>query len=441
VRLHRIPPAERDALRARYQSMREAAWRAGAAASGALSGYGMQADLAALFTERATTLVRPGGVAALLIPAKLLRSLAGGGLRALLARSTDVTAIEDHSAGRSMFDAATYPAVLVMRRVMAVKPRDDAGAPSSCAVIRRETAIRWESPMRCVALDDSEGAPWLLLPPAVRAAFDAVAASGTPLSQSPFGRPVLGVKTGCNDAFVVSVAPEWRGRAREAACVIRSGEREGLVERARLRPALRGEDLRPFTPAPSAQALLWTHDDAGQPLATLPRRTAQWLLHWRPLLERRVDAKTRDRWWMLFRTEAAQAAWRVVWGDVGRTPRAVVLAPDDDTVPLNTCYLVRAPSEADADALAVWLNAPLATAWLGAIAEPARGGYHRFLGWTMARLPLPADWPAARRLFAPIGRDARRGTSVTTDEIHRAALGILGVRAATVEPLLTWMHS
>jgi hypothetical protein len=173
---------------------------------------------------------------------------------------------------------------------------------------------------------------------------------------------------------------------------------------------------------------------------SLAPRVGRWLSHWRPTLERRADVRARDRWWSLFRLEAAAPGWRVVWGDVGRTPRAVVLAPDDDTVPLNSCYVVRAPSEQDADALAAWFNAPLATAWLGAIAEPARGGYHRFLGWTMARLPLPADWPSARRLLAPLGRSARAGDALSQNDLHERSLRAFQKGAALMEPLLTWMH-
>ncbi len=136
-----------------------------------------------------------------------------------------------------------------------------------------------------------------------------------------------------------------------------------------------------------------------------------------------------------------RAGWRVAWGDLGRAPRAVVLAPDDATVPLNTCYVVRAPTADDADALAAWLNAPLALAWLGAVAEPARGGYHRFLGWTMARLPLPADWTAARTLLAPAGRAARGGAAISAAELHQLTLRAFRVGAASMEPLVTWMHS
>ncbi len=445
VRLHRIPPNEREALRARYESMRNAAWRAGAAASGAMTGFGMQADLAALFVERAVSLARPGGVIAMLLPAKLFRSLAGGGVRSFLTRTTAVLSCEDYSAGRALFDAAVYPAAVVVRRDRA-RERDARGVDATtssavnCAVVRRDVELRWRTPRRHLALEASEGAPWLLLPPPVRAAFDALAAAGIPLADTPFGRPLLGVKSGCNDAFVVQPDGAWRARSGATTCAVRSGEREGLIERTLLRPALRGEDLAPFLARAAPHAIVWTHDAVLQPLRTLPPRAARWLSHWRPTLERRADARLRDRWWSLFRLDGTSPAWRVVWGDVGRTPRAVVLTPDDDTVPLNSCYVVRAPTEADADALAAWLNAPLAVAWLGAIAEPARGRYHRFLGWTMARLPLPREWPAARDALASLGHAARLGSMLSPADLHECSLRAFRVSASLIEPLLTWMH-
>ena len=463
VRLHRIAPAERERLRAQYASFRNAAWRAGAAASGALTGFGMQVDLAALFTERAVALVRPGGAVGLLLPAKLFRSLAGGGLRSLLTRTTSLVTCEDHSEGRALFDAAVYPAIVVLRRndsaghesslpvvlpppPMGSRPLSTVGhqperAEVSCVVMRRDVAFTWRAPRASLALEASEGAPWLLLPPTARAAFDVLSSQGIALAASPFGRPLLGVKTGCNDAFVVRPDGNWRARSPGAHCALSSGERRGDVERELLRPVLRGEDLSPFTPRPSSDALVWTHHDDLQPLRALPPRAGRWLAHWRRTLERRADVGSRDRWWTLFRLEGAGCGWRVVWGDVGRAPRAVVLAPDDHTVPLNSCYVVRAPSGDDADALAAWLNAPLAVAWLGAIAEPARGGYHRFLGWTMARLPLPRDWAAARALLAPVGRAAREGAILSPAELHALSLRAFRVGAASMEPLITWMHS
>jgi hypothetical protein len=111
-----------------------------------------------------------------------------------------------------------------------------------------------------------------------------------------------------------------------------------------------------------------------------------------------------------------------------------------NTVPMNSCYVVRARAEDDSDALAAWLNAPHAAARLGAIAEPARGGYHRFLGWTVARLPMPADWAAARGALASLGRDARNGRALSAAELHECTLRAFRVHASLVEPLLTWTH-
>jgi hypothetical protein len=310
----------------------------------------------------------------------------------------------------------------------------------ACAVVRRDVECRWRAPRGRIALEASDGAPWLLLPPPARAAFDLLVSHGTPLADTPFGRPLLGVKSGCNDAFVVQPEAAWNARSAVGSCAVRSGEREGLIERALLRPALRGEDLAPFAEPALPRAIIWTHDASLQPLRTLPPRASRWLAHWRRTLERRTDVRSRDQWWSLFRLDASARGWRVVWGDVGRAPRAVVLPPDDDTVPMNSCYVVRAPTEDDADALAAWLNAPLAVAWLGAIAEPARGGYHRFLGWTVARLPLPADWAAARGALARIGRDARRGRAPSPAELHESTLRAFRLHAPLVEPLLTWTH-
>jgi hypothetical protein len=384
-------------------------------------------------------------VVGLLVPAKLLRSLAGGGLRSFLTRTAAVIACEDHSAGRAIFEAAVYPAVLVTQRHHVDKGAGAHAHPRGardvrCTVVRRDVELAWRAPTSSLPLEDSEGAPWLLLPPPVRAAFDTVASAGIALADTSFGRPLLGVKSGCNDAFVVEPEHAWRERPRGSACFVRRDDWDGSVERSLLRPALRGEDLAAFVPAHRSHAIIWTHDARLQPLQTLPPRAARWLSHWRMTLERRADARHRERWWSLFRLDTASPSWRVVWSDVGRTPRAAVIAPDDDSVPLNSCYAVRAPTEEDADALAVWLNAPLAVAWLATIAEPARGGFHRFLGWTMARLPLPRDWPAARRVLAPVGHAARHGRAVSAAELHECTMNVWHLQRALVEPLLTWMH-
>ncbi len=105
---------------------------------------------------------------------------------------------------------------------------------------------RWTLAPEALALDASAGSPWLLVPPETRQAFDALAAAGVPLSESVFGSPLLGVKCGCNEAFLVSLDP---AAATETEFVrvwsVRHGARTrtGLVERRMLRPVVRGRTV------------------------------------------------------------------------------------------------------------------------------------------------------------------------------------------------------
>jgi hypothetical protein len=437
VRLHNIPPAMRDALRARYRAFREAAWMPGAEETGAGRGFSAQVDLAALFVERSIALARPGGSVALLLPAKLWRSLAGGGVRRVLDDRVDLRAIEDWAESRSAFDAAVYPSFLLARK-HDDEERDDIPCVVRVAVHHRDSALEWKMARARIGLDDTPGAPWLLLPPDARAAFDRLSSAGTPLARTALGRPILGVKSGCNDAFIVTPDAGWRS-AKNDFWPVKSGDRDGRIERRMLRPLLRGESVRAWTATPDDSAVLWTHDLHDAPMKQLPAGAAAWLTPWRRQLESRADAARSPRWWSLFRTDAARSHLpRVVWSDIGKSPRALVLLPGDATVPINSCYVARTPSLDDAYALAALLNSPVAAAWLATIAEPARGGYHRYLGWTLARLPIPLDWPRAVSILAPLAREALDGDIPDAATLTDAAVRAYRVRSVDIEPLVTW---
>ena len=206
-----------------------------------------------------------------------------------------------------------------------------------------------------------------------------------------------------------------------------------------LRPVLRGEDVRPWQTAEPGDAIIWTHGADGSPLVRLPPLAAAWLAPWKRRLSARSDAARAVRYWSLFRTEAADCRRpRVVWSDISRVPRATVLGPGDPTVPLNSCYVAIPPTLDDAFALATLLNSTPVAAWLCALGEPARGGYKRFLGWTLARLPVPHDWPRAVSLLAPLGRAARAGETPDARSLAIAVARAYRVRLARLEPLLTW---
>lgn len=449
VRTKNLKAASRVALRRRYAVFRNSAWTNGAAAAAAGTGFSSQIDVAALFVERSLELLRPDGVAALLLPAKLWQSLAGGGVRRFLQESSRLIAIHDLSEAPQLFDAAVYPSMIVARRLPCVRPTD--GAPIETAekesstkvfVHRSECVESWQTPADRLGVDPSPGSPWLLLPPAVRAAFDRVSQAGVPLARTPIGRPLLGVKTGCNDAFIVDPR-DGRERSsppddqRLTRVLSARGERD--LELSLLRPLVRGEQVTAWKLKPAEGTIIWTHDGGGGPMRSLPPAALDYLSQWRRNLERRVDARGKPRWWMLFRTESADSSVaRVVWADIGRSPRAALIPAGDNTVPLNTCYVAQCAALDDALALIALLNSTLVAAWLNAVAEPARGGYRRYLGWTMAMLPLPHDWSRATRILAPIAEQAIGGNPPEGNALKAAVQKSYGLTDAEVAPLLQW---
>ena len=444
VRLHEIPESSRERLRSEFTVYRGAAWESGAAAAGAGRGFSAQVDMAALFVERSCDLLRPEGSLALLLPSKLWRSLAGGGVRRLLAKRMQLTRLSDMSESKSQFDAAVYPSLIVARKALTTGDPD--GAPSvvsaeanarkcvaTISVRLADSDISWSANPATLPFDGTSGSPWVLLPPTARLAFDKVRDVARPFS-SIFGPPLLGVKSGCNAAYVVlleSVDGE--------TATISSAGRRGLIERELLRPVVRGESLSAWQRSRNREYLIWLHDPDGSARKTLPPLARKWLEPFRDHLAARVDLRGRMPWWAVFRTESARHDLpRVVWADFGVAPRALVFDAGDSTIPLNSCYATTCDTREDAYALAALLNSPLSSAWLNVLAEPARGGYRRYLGWTMSLLPIPNDWSRARAQLAPLGERGTAGEIPSDAELLEATVAAYGLTCKDMEPLLSW---
>ena len=445
VRVHNVPPHERARYREQFSVYRTSGWVEGARGAQAGRGFAGQIDLAALFIERSIQLLSPGGTLALLLPSKLWRSLAGGGVRQLLLDRTLITTLEDHSDGRDTFDAAVYPSILVAtRKSSSDVTHADSGSVAApfaesagvrISVHRRESRTGWTARAHDVPLDITAGSPWLLLPPRARASFDCLTRAGLPLFESVLRRPHLGVKTGCNDAFIVTAR-----NADPHLTTITMENCNARLESHLLRPLVRGETVTAWRLSANDERIIWTHDSAGQPLRQLPPHALAWLARSRRKLEQRSDSRS-DRWWSLFRIESADShCARVIWADMGRAPRAAILDAGDPTVPLNTCYSISCSTASDALAFAAILNSDIAAAWLAVIAEPARGGYHRYLGWTIARLPIPIDWPRARRILAPVASAARCEHAPSAQELNALVLEAYDLNASALDPLLGWIY-
>jgi hypothetical protein len=302
----------------------------------------------------------------------------------------------------------------------------------------RSLSLEWDETPEALPLVSGDGAsPWLILPPDVRAAFDRLVRSGHPFRRTGFGRAMLGVKCGLNEAFVVEV-----GKVDADTAEVGYRGRSGAIERQVVRPLVRGDTMHAWRVPPNRDGIVWTHDGAGIPLRALPAGAARWLGPWRRQLSARSDLRGSMRWWSLFRTEGADSArCRVVWSDFGRVPKAAVLPAGDPTVPLNSCYVVSCSDEIDALALATLLNSPVAAAWLNVIAEPARGGWRRYLAWTVSLLPIPREWNRARDILAPLAARAIEGDPPSAHELIDVTCKAYRLKRESLAPLLAWSHS
>jgi hypothetical protein len=383
----RLPAEQRRRLDERYRW-----WRGGRA-------FGHRPDLSVAFLERSLELAAPGGVVALLLPAKLGTARYGAAARHALASTVTLIRLADLTdQSDAAFDATVYPLALVARKARPPKTH------------RVQTSLGAHEGECVPQAALSGGGPWMLTGGRARRAAAAMARAHDPLSRRFSCH--LGLKTGANAVFLDPPAS---------------------VERQLVRLAIRGRDVRPFVCLPRV-SLLYTHDVNGHPISILPPGAAAHLAAHADALRRRADY-THGPPWVLFRTRAATARFRVVWSDLATTLTAAALTAGDDRrlIPLNTCYVTAAETGAEAERLAAWLNSTWirAAARLGAV--PAASGFVRFDAGTIEALPLPGTVLSDPRLDA-LSLRARRGEDVQ-HELDDLAASHLGLGAGEQDAL------
>jgi hypothetical protein len=414
-------------------------------------------------------LLRPGGTLGMVLPAKLIRSLAPGGARALLLADTYLTSVVDHSLDqRAVFDADAFTAVLVARRrdeapaatygtaAVSVPPAPvSPGAAIATTRAAPDVDVRMTrgngrelrfsiAPADLPLRIDDVRSPWLLAPPDCAAAFRSMQRAGRALGES--GLCIRrGAMTGANDVMMVQDAAPKLGdlaRIRTEGYYRRApGDRRrysGYVEASALRPVLRGTDVQPWRTR-IQRHVLWTprNDDVSAPS---PRRLARFLNRHAAALRQPAD-----RLGTLQRLSGGMFGHKVVWSDLASDLRAAavpctvrgVTGIDNPIVPMNTVYFIATPDDRDALLLAGYLNSTPLRTFARAIAERAKDAHFRFFAWTIAMLPLPLGWhegAEADRIVA-ISGDAHRAGAIESRmrcELDGIVAGMYGLTAAEV---------
>ena len=470
VRSHSWPRAFSSMIRSRYRVCRATGWRparvdggAGAAEPARRAPAGGQVDLALLFVERGLDLLRPGGVLALLLPAKSFRSLSAGAARAIVTERARVLAIEDHALDhRAIFRADAFAGVLVARAT------DDGGMSSSTAPepVRVTMTHRTSPPLRFrarpadLSLDRADSrSPWLIVPPDVGRALRAMQKRGLAVGGHRGLIARRGAMTGANELLLFDRAERKLGDAvvawPRASSESSSTGRSVLLRTGDLCPIVRGSGIRPFRFVPDGW-VAWCHDDATAAPREPSPRLARHLGKGRPALRARTGWRSGLPDGVLFRLDRSMLTPRVAWRDIAqdlevvRIPARVrSLGEERPLIALNTVYFMSVHDDEAALALTALLTSLPCRVFARSIAERAKDARFRFLGWTVETIPLPPGWqsrsatPALAELGARAHAAARDDSPVPDAlraEIDAVVLELFSLSRAHADALARFDH-
>ncbi|HUP44403.1 MAG TPA: N-6 DNA methylase [Thermoanaerobaculia bacterium] len=390
VRIGRIEPDTRRMVRERYRLFR------------APGSAFHQPDLSLAFVERSVALAAPGGVVALLLPAKIANAAYAAPLRDFLTTQTTVSALIDWTdPRRRWFHADTFPLGLITR------------APG---LGPRATEVDIQAGGECFAVGSGDlfvsgpRSEWCLAPPEVAAILRRLRDRFAPLDEAIGRTPVMGVKTGDNRSFFLDVGTLRNGWLETTDGIVIPSE---YVCRC-----VRGRDVRRWTTRAS-HWMLW-------PPATGWRQFPPWLQQL--AVSRGVEPGTLR----LSYVRPEHVGIKVAWKDVSRGMAAVVL-PESvvasghtfPLVPNQTLYSVDAATLDEAYAIAGLLNSVVADALLQSVAERAKDDHYRYFGRTVAKVPFPlpgAGTDAWQTLIRSSRLAHRRGSALADHDDDVAAL-------------------
>lgn len=193
------------------------------------------ADLYVYFYELGLNLLKPGGRLGFIVTNKWMKAGYGEPLRRLYGEAAWVESVIDLGHNKEIFpDADVFPCILTARKPTEAAPVPDV---ARVCVLPREQFRVEDLSRQAVELGSTVprsrfgSEPWNLEPPGVAALMEKIKAKGVPLKEFAGKSPLYGVKTGCNEAFVVD-----------------SATRDRLIEEhpsseALLKKYLRGQDI------------------------------------------------------------------------------------------------------------------------------------------------------------------------------------------------------
>ena len=201
------------------------------------SSFDRRGDIYCLFYEKGMQLLSPGGTLCFITSNKWMRAAYGEKLRGFLAKHTNPCLLIDFS-GNKIFENATVDVnILLLEKAANAGQTEAVTLGKDFRLSAENLSLYVHQHATCTAFSSSES--WVILSPIEQSIRRKIEAVGTPLKDWDI-QINYGIKTGYNDAFIIST------QKREEILAACQTEDERQRTEAVIRPILRGKDIKRY---------------------------------------------------------------------------------------------------------------------------------------------------------------------------------------------------
>lgn len=312
-----------------------------------------RADLYAYFFELGVNVLKGGGRLGYISSSTFFRTGSGAPLRQFLAARTGIETVVDFGDLQLFEGVTTYPAVITLRKHPA--PEQAALNYLTIREMPQDLSRAFDSEAKSMPRSRLGRGSWRF----ESDALDAIRAkmlAGRPTLSQAFGRPLYGIKTGCNAAFVVT-------RETRDALIAEDRRSDELLQ-----PFLIGENCKRWHAESDDLWLIYTPKNAVD-IDDYPAIRD----HLAPHRERLEARATKQNWWELQQPQANYEKYfrspKLIWPHFQNTPQ--FSSEQSPRFLNNKCFFWpgRQPE------LCAFLNSRPAWFLLTSLARAKRGGY------------------------------------------------------------------
>lgn len=395
--------------------------------------YDGVADLYVYFFERGMDLLQTGGMLGYISSSTFFKAGFGERLRGWLTANSEIQALVDFGDLQVFEGVTTYPAIVVARKGAA--PQSSA-APNTISFLQLTNQLPKE--LNQYFLQHAQSMPQAQLGQGLEAwRLEGQASSGLrgklvqgrKTLKEVYGSPLYGIKTGLNEAFVLTNQQRDALIAAQPSCS------------KFFKPFLEGKDLKKWrVESQHLWLLLWkrgqTRELMGRTEAVSENEAWQWLqANYSPIAQwfkpfEAVAKKRSDQgeyWWELRACSyyALFESEKIIYVDISDKPN---FSLDDSRAYLaNTGYFI---PTSDLSLLAL-LTSKVTWYFLTGISTSIRGGFIRLIRQYTETIPIPEMSLDVRQALAQLAKQAQRAAEARRDIIRRFGSMVLRDFAAS----------